>query len=112
MQLSCDSSTHIGNDILFNNGAVFYIVETICLSGRSSAVSDQVITENLVSYLFTNYSANLLPLCSGSTNVTVSMDVALRQIMELVSIYELETFDVGLGKHCRPEIARPINVCR
>ena len=40
---------------------------------------------DLVDYLFTNYSSNLIPLCSSGGNVTLRMDVALRQIMDMVS---------------------------
>ena len=49
-------------------------------------MSDQVAAASLVDYLFTNYSANLIPICAVGSNVTLSMDLALRQIMELVSL--------------------------
>lgn len=62
---------------------IFLLTTIALLTDPSSAVSDQVITTDLINYLFTNYSANLIPICSAGTNVTLNMDVALRQIMEL-----------------------------
>ena len=55
--------------------------------GRVSTVSNQTAQEQLVAYLFTNYSSNLIPICSPGENVTLTLDLALRQIMNMVRFY-------------------------
>ena len=57
-------------------------------------MSNQTVQEELVTYLFTNYSANLIPICSPGENVTLTLDLALRQVMNMVSIFSLVSFHI------------------
>lgn len=47
------------------------------------SVSQQVITKTLQDDLMTDYDSNLIPICSTGSNVTLNIDLALRQIMDL-----------------------------
>lgn len=48
-------------------------------------LGQQVLSKDLYDYLFTGYDRTLIPICSEGSNVTLDVDLALRQIMELVS---------------------------
>ena len=51
-----------------------------------SSVSQQVITKELHDHLIKDYDASIIPVCSLGEKVTLDMDLALRQIMELVNM--------------------------
>ncbi|XP_052280335.1 neuronal acetylcholine receptor subunit alpha-9-like isoform X1 [Dreissena polymorpha] len=47
------------------------------------SVSNQVISKNLRDFLFTGYDVSILPQCTSGEKVTLNVDMALRQILEL-----------------------------
>ena len=61
--------------------------------GRVSAVANKVVQAELVTYLFTNYSTNLIPKCATGDKVTLTLDLALRQLMDMVSIQKASIRD-------------------
>ncbi|XP_060555514.1 neuronal acetylcholine receptor subunit alpha-10-like isoform X2 [Ruditapes philippinarum] len=61
-----------------------------------TCVSQQVITKTLHDYLLTDYDSNLLPVCATGDNVTLDMDLALRQIMDLNEREQILTTNIWL----------------
>ena len=57
----------------------------LLISGLCDGVSSQVRTQAIVDELFTDYKPSQIPICHEE-NVTVSIDVALRQIMDMVRL--------------------------
>lgn len=55
--------------------------------GGVEPVNTQVITSQLYTDLFVtnDYNSNLLPICENGKNVTVRLNIALRQVMAVVS---------------------------
>ncbi|WAQ98008.1 ACHA9-like protein [Mya arenaria] len=49
----------------------------------SGAVSNQTLAKGLFDSLLTDYDVSLIPLCTFDDKVTLNIDLALRQIMEL-----------------------------
>jgi hypothetical protein len=64
---------------------LFFVADVI----NVTCVSQQVITKTLHDYLLLDYDSNLLPVCATGDNVTLDMDLALRQIMDLVNMKKL-----------------------
>ena len=50
------------------------------------AFGAQVRTQALVDQLFTSYDITQIPACTEGENTTVSIDIALRQIIDMVSM--------------------------
>ncbi|XP_045216812.2 neuronal acetylcholine receptor subunit alpha-10-like isoform X2 [Mercenaria mercenaria] len=61
-----------------------------------TSVSQQVVTKTLHDYLLTDYDSNLIPICSTGSNVTLDMDLALRQIMDLNEREQILTTNIWL----------------
>lgn len=57
-------------------------------------VNPQLITSQLYTDLFitNNYNTNLLPVCQNGGNVTVKLNTALRQVMDVVSYLSISSF--------------------
>lgn len=66
---------------------IFILLKSAIFSDVLSVagVSQQVMAKTLHDYLMTDYDSNLIPLCSTGSKVTLNMDLALRQIMDVVS---------------------------
>ncbi|KAL4227838.1 hypothetical protein ACF0H5_013275 [Mactra antiquata] len=59
-------------------------------------VSQQVMTQTLFDDLMSNYSASLIPICNLGDNVTLKMDLALRQIMDVNEREQIITTNIWL----------------
>ncbi|XP_053405082.1 neuronal acetylcholine receptor subunit alpha-9-like [Mercenaria mercenaria] len=59
------------------------LISLLTSCGYVDAVSQQVLAKTLYDHLMTDYDTSLIPLCNSTTTVTLNMDIALRQIMDL-----------------------------
>jgi len=48
------------------------------------SVGNQTMSKSLHDFLLTDYDPALIPLCAPGDQVTLNIDIALRQIMDLV----------------------------
>ncbi|XP_052793000.1 neuronal acetylcholine receptor subunit alpha-10-like [Mya arenaria] len=62
----------------------------------SGAVSNQTLAKGLFDSLLTDYDVSLIPLCTFDDKVTLNIDLALRQIMELNEREQILTTNVWL----------------
>ena len=75
-------SDHAVSPKCFLAGSIVTVVLFISVS--ADAVGQQVVAKTLYTDMFTDYDSSLIPICSQGSNVTLNMDIALRQIMQLV----------------------------
>ena len=55
----------------------FYVISGLCSSENSSLAS-------LTNDIFANYDPSIIPYCRGKTQVNVTMDLAIRQLIDMV----------------------------
>ena len=68
-----------------NSRPVFKPSRYCSIADRTAAVGQTLLSDSLYNDLFANYSSSLIPICTVGGNVSVTMDLALRQVMDLVS---------------------------
>ncbi|XP_053405083.1 neuronal acetylcholine receptor subunit alpha-10-like [Mercenaria mercenaria] len=60
------------------------------------AISQQVLAKTLFDQLMSDYDSSLIPLCNSASLVTVNMDIALRQIMDINEREQILTTNLWL----------------
>ena len=58
----------------------------VVLAGTCNGTGDPNLSEDLVSYVFQNYTASMIPLCQANQPVELHLNIALRQIIDMVSL--------------------------
>ena len=67
--------------------------------GLVNAVSTQVRTQTLINDIFHDYDNTQIPICSDGVNTTVILDMALRQIVNMVSIVPMHEVWFVISEH-------------